>query len=154
MVAVMPDLICLADVEARPVEWLWEPFIPMRMLSMISGDPGAGKSFVALSVAADLSRGKLRDGRIVEPADTLYMTVENPTAEVMRPRFDSLDGDPQRLYLLQGTCVPTDGGAARSSLADRHCHSGSGNCPDQRASRDRGPFAKLLGRKRRPAPLQ
>ena len=32
-----PDLLCLADVEARPVDWLWEPFIPVRMLSMLSG---------------------------------------------------------------------------------------------------------------------
>jgi Bifunctional DNA primase/polymerase, N-terminal/AAA domain/Primase C terminal 1 (PriCT-1) len=101
--SMKPDLVCLADVEARPVDWLWEPFIPLRMLSMISGDPGAGKSFVALAVAADLSRGMLRDGRIVEPANTLYLTVENPTAEVMRPRFDSLGGDPSRLHLLKGT---------------------------------------------------
>jgi hypothetical protein len=118
--SLKPDLVCLADVEARPVDWLWEPFIPLRMLSMISGDPGAGKSYVALAVAADLSRGRLRDGRIVEPANTLYLTVENPTAEVMRPRFDSLGGDPQRLHLLKGTCFEVDGkqqhGAA--SLAD------------------------------------
>lgn len=105
---VKPDLVCLAEVDARHVDWLWEPFIPLRMLSMISGDPGAGKSFVALSVAAELSRGKLLDGRIGESASTLYLTVENPTAEVMRPRFDSLGGDPNRLYLLQG----------RVSLAD------------------------------------
>ncbi len=115
-----PDLVCLADVEARAVDWLWEPFVPLRMLSMISGDPGAGKSFLALAVAADLSRGKLLDGRIVEPASTLYLTVENPTAEVIRPRFDSLGGDPRRLYLLRGTRFEVDGKEQHGtvSLAD------------------------------------
>jgi len=44
-----PDLICLATVEPRAVDWLWEPYIPARMLSMISGDPGAGKDFYRLS---------------------------------------------------------------------------------------------------------
>jgi hypothetical protein len=109
--SLKPDLVCLADVEARCVDWLWEPFVPLRMLSMISGDPGAGKSFVALAVAADLSRGKLRDGRIVDPANTLYLTVENPTAEVMRPRFDLLGGDPARLLLLQGVHTLDEGGS-------------------------------------------
>ena len=31
-----PHLVCLGDVEARAVDWLWEPFIPLRMLSMIT----------------------------------------------------------------------------------------------------------------------
>ena len=97
-----PELLCLADVEPRAVNWLWEPFIPTGMLTMLSGDPGAGKSFIALSVAAELSRGRLRDSRIVEPANTLYLSVENPIAESLRPRFDGLGGDPARFFLLQG----------------------------------------------------
>lgn len=117
---VKPDLLCLADVEARRVNWLWEPFIPARMLSMISGDPAAGKSFIALAVAADLSRGRLRDGRRVNPASTLYLTCENPAAECLRPRFDSLGGDPAMLHLLQGTLFAVDGEEQRGavSLAD------------------------------------
>ena len=115
--AVEPDLLCLADVEARRVEWLWEPFIPARMLSMISGDPAAGKSFIALAVAADLSRGRLRDGRMVDPASTLYLTCENPVAECIRPRFDSLGGNPAPLHLLQGTRFAVDGEEQRGAVS-------------------------------------
>jgi hypothetical protein len=104
-----PDLLCLADVEARSVDWLWEPFIPARMLTMLSGDPGAGKSFIALAVAADLSRGRLRDGRIVEPASTLYLSVENPLAETIRPRFDALGGDAALFHALKGSLICEDG---------------------------------------------
>jgi archaellum biogenesis ATPase FlaH len=99
---VGPELLCLADVEPRAVNWLWEPFIPACMLTMLSGDPGTGKSFIALSIAAELSRGRLRDSRIVEPANTLYLSVENPVAESLRPRFDALGGDPARFFLLKG----------------------------------------------------
>jgi len=97
-----PDLICLADVNARRVDWLWEPYIPARMLSMISGDPAAGKSYIALALAAGLSRGRLLDGRVTDPASTIYLTCENPIAESIRPRFDSLGGDPARLFVLKG----------------------------------------------------
>jgi hypothetical protein len=104
-----PVLICLADVEARAVDWLWEPIIPTGMLSMLSGDPGAGKSFIALAVAADLSRGKLRDGRIVEPASTLYLSVENPLAQTIRPRFDALGGNPALFHVLTGSLNAANG---------------------------------------------
>jgi hypothetical protein len=111
-----PDLVRLADVAARPVDWLWEPFIPLGMLSMISGDPGAGKSFIALAVAADLTRGKLRDGRIVEPASVLYLSVENPIAETVRPRFDALGGDPALFFALRGTLFAKDGEEQRGAI--------------------------------------
>ena len=111
MAAMKPDLICLADVEPRHVEWLWEPFIPARMISLLSGEPGAGKSYIALGVAAELSRGRLLDHRTIEPANTLYLTCENPIAECIRPRFDSLGGDPARLMLLQGLHSRDENGA-------------------------------------------
>lgn len=111
-----PDLIRLADVAARRVDWLWGPFIPARMLSMISGDPGAGKSFIALAVCADLSRGKLRDGRIVEPGNSLYLSIENPIAETIRPRFDLLGGDASRFFVLKGTLFAEDGEEQRGAV--------------------------------------
>ena len=104
-----PVLVCLADVEPRAVDWLWEPYIQTGMLWMLSGDPGAGKSFIALAVAADLSRGKLRDGRIVEPASTLYLSVENPIAQSIRPRFDALGGNAALFHVLTGSLNAADG---------------------------------------------
>jgi hypothetical protein len=111
-----PDLVCLADVDARPVGWLWEPVIPVGMLSMLSGDPSAGKSFIGLDVAAALSRGKLRDGRVVDPTSTLYLTCENPIAECVRPRVDSLGGDPNRIFVLRGTLSNENGKEQRGAI--------------------------------------
>ena len=112
-----PNLICLADVEARPVNWLWEPFIPLGMLSMLRGDPGAGKSYIAQAMAAKLSRGQLCDGRIVEPASTLYLSVENPIAESVRPRFDALGGDAAFFHVFDGPVTLADTGALDSAIS-------------------------------------
>jgi Bifunctional DNA primase/polymerase, N-terminal/AAA domain len=119
---IRPDLVRLSTVEARDVDWLWNPFLPLGMLSMISGDPGSGKSYIAQNIAAEGSRGRLRDGRIVAPFSTLYLTVENPEHEVMRPRFDLLGGDPSRFYLLKGTSLTVDEEQMKGSvtLADVH----------------------------------
>jgi archaellum biogenesis ATPase FlaH len=92
-------VVCLADVQAKAVSWLWPPYIPFGMVSMISGDPGAGKSFIALSLCADVTLGKFGCGH----AGALYLTFENPLAEVLRPRFDSLGGDPERFFAITGT---------------------------------------------------
>ena len=50
-------LIRMADVELQKVDWLWFPFIPFGKISMIQGDPGEGKTTLALRLAAACSRG-------------------------------------------------------------------------------------------------
>jgi hypothetical protein len=115
-----PDLICLATIAPRAVDWLWKPYIPARMLSMISGDPGAGKTFIALAVAAGFTTGHTPDDKPCEPINVLYLSVENAPAEVVRPRFDSLCGNPAHFYLLSGSVSTRDGEAQHGaiSLAD------------------------------------
>jgi hypothetical protein len=73
---------------------------------MLSGDPGAGKTFLALAIAAALTTGQLpNSGELCAPLDVICLTVENDPACVLRPRFDALGGDPKRLHLLRGSVV-------------------------------------------------
>ena len=46
------DLVCLADIEHRPVEWLWQDRLASGTLVMLSGDPGSGKTWVASAIFA------------------------------------------------------------------------------------------------------
>jgi hypothetical protein len=45
-------LITLAEIEAKPVDWIWEPYLPCGAVAVLSGDPGVGKSYLALAIAA------------------------------------------------------------------------------------------------------
>ena len=47
-VARHPELLCVENVEGLKPEWLWEPYLPVGTLSMLSGDPGGGKTFISL----------------------------------------------------------------------------------------------------------
>jgi KaiC/GvpD/RAD55 family RecA-like ATPase len=116
-----PDLVCLSDVQAQLVSWLWEPYIPQGMLTVLSGDPGVGKTFIALAIAASLTRGNRPGSNLqLAPENVLYLTLENSPAHVLRPRFDAQHGDATRLYVMRGTVIQ-DGETEKQgtvSLAD------------------------------------
>lgn len=99
-------------------EFLWKPYIPKAKLSGSVGYPGAGKSFVALAVAASLSRGKEPySDRKCEPVVTLYMSFEGDPETVILPRFTAMDGDPKRLFIVDGA-KGSDGKPCTFTLAD------------------------------------
>ena len=70
----------LAQVPGQKVEWLWPGYLPRGMLVLVDGDPGLGKSFLTLDLAARLS-----SGRPLPPTD-------DPGAPPMDPRYDLVSG--------------------------------------------------------------
>jgi len=97
------DLVCLADIPPRPIDWLWQDRLACGTLAMLSGDPGSGKTWVALAIAAALSRGRVPStNHTLQPCTVLYASAANGAADLIRPRFAQLDGDPARLILLRG----------------------------------------------------
>lgn len=51
-------IINLEEVEVQKVNWLWYPYIPFGKITIIQGDPGDGKTTLALRLAALLTKGK------------------------------------------------------------------------------------------------
>lgn len=96
-----PSTVFLSEIEARPIPWLWPNFIPRGRATLISGDPGSAKTWFTLDMAARLSRGRpWADGSPGgEPANTYYMSVEDNANDTIRPRVDSLGGDPSKIAL-------------------------------------------------------
>ena len=47
----------LQDVEPKPLDWLWEGRIPLGKVTILAGDPGLGKSYTSLDIAARVSEG-------------------------------------------------------------------------------------------------
>jgi|GEM_PF-4580243 len=94
-----PLSIKLSEVEPQAVAWLWKDYFPIGEATLVSANPGDGKSFFIMDVAARVSMGtKWLDGSNVgEPANTLYLSVEDHRNKTIRPRIDSLGGDSSRI---------------------------------------------------------
>ena len=113
------DIVYLADLHPQPVEWLWEHRLAAGTLAMFSGEPGSGKTWVALAIAAALTRG--RDpftGETLKPATVLYASAEHAASQVIQPRFAALHGDPARLVVLRRAVSVSSKSSPDSALHD------------------------------------
>ena len=81
---------------------LVSPFIPYGKLTIIQGDPGDGKTTLALNIAAKLSRGESLDEemKISEPINIIYQTAEDGLADTVKPRLELADADCERILVI------------------------------------------------------
>ncbi len=101
MSAPLPARPC-ADIDPAPIRWLWEPYLARGKLSVLDGDPGTGKSFVTVDLAARLSRGgPLPDGRALDrPHTTLLLNAEDDPADTVRPRAAAAGADLSKVIVV------------------------------------------------------
>jgi hypothetical protein len=97
------DAESLSRVDSEPVRWLWEPYIPRGKLVLLDGDPRVGKSFIAIDLAARLSRGStLPDGKPGrDPHTTLILSAEDGVADTIRPRAEAAGADLDRIKAIR-----------------------------------------------------
>jgi hypothetical protein len=87
-------------IEPVTVEWLWVNRIPFGRLTLIDGDPGAGKSFLSLKIAAMLSCGEaLPGGRTTAAKHVLLLSIEDGFADTVRPRLDAMGADVSKIHI-------------------------------------------------------
>ena len=97
----IPMTVMASEVEAKEVSWLWKNYIPRDNLTLLSGDPGIGKSWFALDLACRVSRGaSWADGSPGNmPANVYWVTIEDNRSTTTKPRIISLGGDPAKIAL-------------------------------------------------------
>ncbi len=88
------------DIEASNVEWLWDGRLPKGKLVLLAGDPGDGKSFISLGIAAAVTRGTgLPNQETAEPGTVLILAQEDGHSDTVKPRLERMDADPERYFV-------------------------------------------------------
>lgn len=90
----------MSDVEQRPVKWLWERLAISRGgLTLIGGEPGAGKTQLMLYLAACASQGVAMHGdkHQADPFGVLYFNTEE-SASVLRDALARNGADLEQVF--------------------------------------------------------
>ncbi len=119
-----------SELAPQKVRWLWPDRIPLGRITLLVGDPGLGKSLLALDIAARVSRGapwpdepvKSEETRVKSqnspsgsplltldsrpPSSVLLLTAEDDFADTVRPRLEALGADCDRILGI--ATVPGD----------------------------------------------
>ena len=99
-------IIRMSDVELTPVEWLWKPYLPFGKLSVLQGNPGEGKTYFAMHLAAACTSGKLLPNmERMEPFNVIYQTAEDGLGDTVKPRLIEAGADLDRVLVIDDSEV-------------------------------------------------
>ena len=100
-------MLRMADVELTSVEWLWFPYIPFGKLTIIQGNPGEGKTYFAMRLAAACTNRKtLPDMEPLEPFNIIYQTAEDGLGDTVKPRLIEAEADLDRVLVIDDRDTP------------------------------------------------
>jgi hypothetical protein len=105
------EIQSMAEIQARPVAWLWPGRLARGKLTLLDGDPGAGKSWLSLAIATAVAHGapfpieSERRGK----GKVLLMSAEDDPADTIRGRLDAMGADLHGIDVLRSTRISPNG---------------------------------------------
>jgi putative DNA primase/helicase len=105
------QLLRASEIVMEPVIWLWPEWIAAGKLHILAGAPSTGKTTLALSLAATITRGGIwPDGtRCAHPGDVLIWSGEDGPADTLSPRLAAAGADLERVHFV-GDVIGETGG--------------------------------------------
>ncbi len=94
-------MLKMSEVETLDVQWLWKPFIPFGKVTIVQGNPGEGKTTLALRLAAACTNHKLFPGmEDLEPFNVIYQTAEDGLGDTVKPRLTEAGADLSKVLVI------------------------------------------------------
>lgn len=101
---VEPELICLQDIPEQSVSWLWHPYIAKGKITIVQGDPGAGKTYLMAALTAIVTTGRsfpFEDSpEPRKPANVIFQNGEDGYADTIIPRLREQGADLSRVSYI------------------------------------------------------
>ncbi len=109
--AIQLRIVGMDQVTERETEWLWPGWIPLGTLTIIGGNPGGGKTSLALDLSTRLSRGWAMPGRGNETGQCgmiVFIGEEDGASRTLRPRLRKMGADLTQIKILEGLIIGED----------------------------------------------
>lgn len=109
----------LSEVQSQPVQWLWDGRIPFGKVTLLDGEPGSGKSLLAVDIAARVSRGAsmpLSRSKPTGPRNVVIFNDDDNLADTLRPRLEAAGADLARIRAIDCGLTPADVQEIRPAL--------------------------------------
>jgi hypothetical protein len=87
----------LSDIKMRRVRWCWRDRLPTGAIALLAGPVGLGKSTVAVTIGADLTRGRLPGEHFGHAKRVLVAATEDSFEHTIKPRFHGAGADLSRV---------------------------------------------------------
>lgn len=126
-VASLPSISC-SEIAPTSISWLWEPYLARGKMAILDGDPGTGKSFITIDLAARISRGAPFPGgsATTAPGTVLLLNAEDDATDTIQPRVIAAGADPARVRVVAAPGLglerlpqfPTDLGALEQAIRE------------------------------------
>lgn len=104
-------IVPAATIAAEPVKWIWYGWLALGKFHILAGQPGAGKTSIAINMAATVSRGGYGgiwpDGSLAPPGSVVIWTGEDGVADTIIPRLIAAGANMNRVWIL--TCTEENG---------------------------------------------
>jgi len=96
------EYVCLSDVESKPVNWLWHKRLALGKMSLLSGDPGLGKSLITLDFVQRITTGSNWpvDNSPCEQGSVILLSAEDEADDTIKPRLETIGADISKVFVI------------------------------------------------------
>lgn len=98
------NLTPASQIKPVSIKWLWPQWIALGKLTILAGAGGAGKTTMALSLAATLTNGGLwpDDTKNPKQGNVIIWSSEDDHADTLLPRLIAAGANLDRVHLIEG----------------------------------------------------
>jgi len=91
------------EIAEEEIRWLWKPYIAFGKITVIQGDPGNGKTTLALAIAAIISRREQMPTGDAEPfiGNIIYLSGEDSPQDTIKPRLAACGADCSKICFAE-----------------------------------------------------
>jgi putative DNA primase/helicase len=95
------ELTCASTLQPEPVNWLWPGWLARGKMHIIGGQPGAGKTTIAMRMAATTTiGGRWPDGSHSPLGNVIIWSGEDDPADTLLPRLVASGADVERVFFV------------------------------------------------------